>query len=71
MPSVWSPLGLRPLSDDHRARLTGTQMGPVPVVSEPVLAFGLEEAEAGAGGVGDAGDSPEAAVGGLGDDGAA
>ena len=65
--NMWFPRGLRALRVEHEHGLFETQH----VVSERFLSFGLEEAEAGAGGVGDAGDSPEAAVGGLGDDGTA
>ena len=65
--NMWFPRGLRALRVEHEHGLFETPH----VVSERFLSFGLEEAEAGAGGVGDAGDSPEAAVGGLGDDGTA
>ncbi len=44
--------------DRCRANTSATYSEACPFVSERVLAFGLEEAEASADGVGDAGDSP-------------
>ena len=65
----WNRIGVLPVADLRQCKTSTTTS--VPRVVAALLNLWAEEAEAGAAGVSDVGDSPESAVGGLGDDGTA